>query len=387
MKTGLGLMFLVLSAVSLVSMLITGSKEGAANAYREGSEELRTLLGWTSFPLITPRTEGQLLRGAAISSPILLDESLISRFVAAARAEKLTAPSEVNLTVDVSQWPVFVQQLAAESNLPLADFVAMSRKADAILGDASDPRHAAAVTVSEEIRIDTDRPGEGANRSLSDTCLRIVSAYSIGVAPEFGYIQGMADLCMLLRGIGPLDEISAFQGLIVLTEVVSQLNVNGRRDVFDRFNLLSQLYGHMFSEMHSSDLLGLIADGFAHCSLDPIEMIGRSFGVFSTYAGARGTGMPAAIRLQLGNFILRTGRPGLIALWFAGLELNESVLRAHIAANDLLPIHHLLHDPLGAGSGTTVEALITRAFEIMNRQIGQVSFKTAVRTLDALGTG
>ena len=94
--------------------------------------------------------------------------------------------------------------------------------------------------------------------------------------------------------------------------------------------------------------------------------------------------MLPAVRLLTTDFVLRTGRAGLMAMWIAGLELNEPVIRAAVAEGSALELHHLLHDPLGAGTATTAEALVTRAWKVLGRYVGSVSFRAAVRTLDSL---
>ena len=247
-----------------------------------------------------------------------------------------------------------------------------------------------------QIAVDAERHGfpasafDSSSISASDLmsdCAEVCSVYSLVIAPSFGYMQGMMDYCVGLKMGAGLSNADALLGLAAIVERVSQLSIG---DITERSFVLAQLYIHMYEELHAMEAPSLF-DRIGQAFVDkedqlPGHQFGAAFQAFFISSGFRGN--PLQVEkpqlLPIVDFVLHHGRPGLIALLFAGLDINLDVMATLMQQGKHGEASRFISDPFAPGTQATVEDLVLVADTYMRGRVGEVPFRTAVVIVDIL---
>jgi hypothetical protein len=221
--------------------------------------------------------------------------------------------------------------------------------------------------------------------SVTTDCVEVCEVYSLIANPEFGYIQGMMDFCHAFKIIGKMINEEAFHGLAAMTKLTARLDVP-HTDLTERTFAYGQLYIHMFAEMNGlqqGHIFELLDDRSVRENfMLPGHIMAGGFNAFTLSCGFRGVD-PLAIT-PLMDFVVTTGRPGVIAIFFAGLELNTPIMTELINQGRVFDAVRYIADPLANGSQATVERLVDLAGQYLSRPVGTVSFPVAVEIMDSL---
>ena len=219
-------------------------------------------------------------------------------------------------------------------------------------------------------------------------CTEVCSVYSIVVSPVFGYIQGMMDYCLALKmGDEEVTNAQALKGVATIVERIAQLSVD---DLTERSFVLAQLYIHMYEELHALErpsVFALISEAFVlREQLLPGHQLGAAFQTFFLSAGFRGN--PKRVTkpelVPVIDFVLRHGRPGVIALLFSGLDLNRPAMESLLAVGKHGEAARFVADPFADGGFATVPELVSGAEAYMRSNVGSMPFASAVGTMDQL---
>ncbi len=118
----------------------------------------------------------------------------------------------------------------------------------------------------------------------------------------------------------------------------------------------------------------------------PGHQFGSSLQTFFISSGFRGAIVEKAQLMPVIDFVLEHGRAGLIAIFFANLDLNRDVMETLLGQGKHGEAGRFIADPFAQGSRATIDNLIIMATTYINSRIGEVSFPSAVAMMDNLAT-
>ena len=353
---------------------------------------IATKLGWSRFPAILSRADPEEVIGGPDSMNEVFDmtafnfslQELIARLTEDSTEKPVSSFSDSRIT-----WGEIVheQLLLADESIPYYDtlltFLHEAKAADSNFGKV----HRA------QIAKDSTRHGYPAEvfdgqirpESLARDCVEVCEVYALVANPNFGYIQGMIDFCFAFKLVGKMSNEEAFVGLAAMTKLTALLDVP-HTDLDERTFVYGQLYIHMFAQLQGlgeGNVFELIdSQSVNYNEMLPGHLMASGFDQFTISAGFRG-----ANPLQLApmmDFVTRNGRAGLMAIFFAGLEINTPVIEQFVAEGRAFNAARFVGDPLAPGSRATIERLVALAAQYLGRSVGTVPFPVAVEIIDRL---
>ena len=406
----------VRTAVQMVSILydvyswtFTRREAEKADAIKVEEDEepsIITRLGWRSFPAILDRLD-PVNYGMESFEMIDAPASVHARLWNVQSAPGVESDIQyVALEPRPEHWTSLVRglnptfRLEADPTVPHCESASVSDASyEAVL-----ERLACLVSLNNrstdktirQIAVDAERHGfpasafDSSSISASDLmsdCAEVCSVYSLVIAPSFGYMQGMMDYCVGLKMGGSLSNADALLGIAAIVERVSQLSIG---DITERSFVLAQLYIHMYEELHAIEAPSLF-DRIGQAFVDkedqlPGHQFGAAFQAYFISSGFRGNPLQVAKPelLPIVDFVLHHGRPGLIALLFAGLDINLDVMATLMQQGKHGEASRFISDPFAPGTQATVEDLVLVADTYMRGRVGEVPFRTAVVIVDIL---
>lgn len=373
-------------SIDFVYRLITPKQEALVEPGPDFEKRVCDLLGWSQFPILMIREECNVLpkQASAVDyDPIFIVETRDALF-----DEIQAFPPHADQPDPELGWIGYIESILERAQVSLPNYDELVEEMKTIR-DSRDPVVAETL---KQIQKDSVRPGYLASRSdlesLTRDCTEVALVYSLEVDPQLGYIQGMMDYCFTLKALDAFSNEDAFAGLYAMTKHVAQLSVGSEAPLADRTFILGQLYFHLFSEMHQLErpnIFDLIDfESVSNFELLTGHFLATGFHMFTISAGFRGNRYGALNPRPVIDFVLRHGRAGMIAIFLAGLEVNQPLMQQMLGKIDFPEAVFLIGDPFARGTTVTVEELITRAETYMHRTIGILTFEQAVHAIDAL---
>lgn len=381
-------------------------------------------LGWDSYPTIDMRVHAELLKpsGDLFSGE---EEPEHEAFAVMAASKELYTVQEIlkgsdsssrllrrspspPAVVETAHWIGLVHEHAAAHGLevPLGfeHFQQILRQImlEPQLDTYAYGSESLAVNVDEvedQIRRDIDRPWVLLKQGMSFSdieiikadCLEVSMVYALGFNPSMGYSQGMVDLCFFFKSVGQMSNSEAFDTLVVITEQITKMyNTASRVSSFARSHALAQLYSHMLKNLDHR--IGGIFEELENAAVQAMQIRWEmSAGALQEFLLGFGTltkneKYSPLDMAPIVDFLLHTGRPGLIAIFFANIQANHDTMLSPIRHSPMgcFTAVQLLKDPLAVGSLLTPASLVAAAAQILHSNVGRVSFAVAVEVMDAI---
>ena len=379
-----------------VLCIVKGIKEEKAPQFSDDWEiSFRDEFGWSSMPSVLDRPDAG---SSDTSDSFLLNCSPSDMIDILSIPSPLgTAPQNLPTGNFRTRWPFLVERLQQTSNSrDIEAYEVLKLRFDRIFLDADTGISKKGKNDLKTIRKDSFRHGfredsfeaDYTSENLSQDCSEICGVYSLVKDPELGYIQGMMDLCMMLKLKGRMSNEEVFYGLSVLVEGVIQANVSNGSDLLERAFVWVQLYTHMFAQLEglkSPTVFEKISQAFVVHDEMPIgHELGNKFYSFLLSAGMRGD--PKEGMVPITDFVLLNGRAGLVSIFLANLSINLDLLETLVGEGNHFAASQIFANPFAARSKCTVESLLEKANQYLETRVGRTSFSQAVAILDAFGS-
>lgn len=372
-----------------------GKDEAASQSSEDWELSFKNEFGWSSMPSVLDRPD------AASSDTI---DSFLLNCSPSDMIEILSFSSPMvktpnNLpTGDLrTRWPFLVERLLQTSNSgDIEAYEVLKLRFDRMLLNVDTDLTTKARGDLRTIRKDSFRHGfrvesfeaDYTSENLSQDCSEITGIYSLVKDPALGYIQGMMDLCMMLKLKGRMSNEDVFYGLSALVEEVIQANIKNGSDLLERAFVGVQIYTHMFAQLEglkSPTVFEKISEAFVVHDEMPIgHELGNKFYSFLLSAGMRGD--PKEGMVPITDFVLLNGRAGLISIFFANLSINLDLLESLVEKGNHFAASQIFANPFATRSKCTVESLLEKANQYLETKVGSNSFNKAVAILDAFGS-
>lgn len=345
------------------------------------TEEPYMILEWLFSPTFDDRVGAEHQREGVTEAFTITsdvdDEKRINIFISE-KASQAGSPLRRIIRNDAtmgSRWLGYVDEEREVG--PYSDYVSIAE-----LRRGDNPR------VTRQIIHDLERPGiVGAvqGRRYAEDCMEITLAYALGFNPQMGYSQGMVDWCFLLKSVGELDNAQTFRLLIHMNEDIAKLfNRNSpHTESFTRSHALVQMYSQIYSwiKPEFGDILVLLDKQAIEDGQLPWELPANILEQHTLSMGTRGATVEETVPIM--NYVLVHGRAGLMALFFAKLELNYlnvmTVLGTESGSHRATQLLNA-HIPIGFMAGDLIE----KADEYLESFVGLVQFDQTIEILDFL---
>jgi hypothetical protein len=401
----LGSVYTVGSDLAIRFLGLWGSKSLQKSAQEQPfidfSKLISDKLNWSKFPAVlvkaTPDVLGVDMRAADYEGmEMLASDELLQRILEIVEGVHPTGGPNDSLEKGPSVWVTAISTLLDMEEIPLPAYeVMLSTLQEITTMQESAPKLRPTLI---QIRKDSERHGFKHSdfeapltlETVTTDCIEVCAVYAIVADPAGGYIQGMMDYCFAFKVIGRMTNEEAFYGLTAMSKVIARLVVPGTI-LSDRTFVYGQLFLHMYAEMNELEhpnLFEMIDSSAIHeQDMLPGHILANGFDAFTISAGFRAD--PKAFDsftklAPLMDFIIRNGRAGLIAAFFAGLDYHRQNMEALVLSNKFNDAVRFVADPFSAGGPASLADLVSRAELYVNRAVGAVPFPTAVRIIDLL---
>lgn len=400
LDTPMALLWVSIELISRYKQYIPGFRSHQISESRDFPDEIARVLGWRSFPRVVMRENPDILKKQNMDAvdyipyEYIPDQKRSDRLAEISRLENVDTPA-TSAPIEVRSWNDYVMQILHSEQISLVNYEVQAQRFKDLMAETS-PNESVTKTM-KQLEADSLRHGfpseifteQYSPQQLAQDCIEVCGVYSLVVDLDFGYIQGMMDYCFAFKLFGKMSNEEAFYGLQAIAQAVARVS-DGPATLDERSFIKSQLYIHMFAELNqleSPNVFEMIDTATTQqAEMLPGHLLSHAFNTFMLSAGFRGN--PARVTpvdlAPVVDFVLSEGRPGLVACFFGGLQLNMAHIEGHLQSGRFFHAAEFVSDPFADGSSITVDDLLAAARAYMTRSVGSLSFRAAVREMEDL---